>query len=357
MSANTILSAKHLIKRFPSAHGGSVHAVNDVSFDVYQGETLAIVGESGCGKSTLGRMLLRLHEPTSGDVIYQGQSLLQCNGRDMRRLRKDLQMIFQDPFASLNPRMTVYKTLAEPLRLHQALRGKALDTGVYELLQLVGLSAAHANSYPQEFSGGQRQRIAIARALASEPTLIVGDEPVSALDVSVQAQVINLMNDLKKQFGLTLILISHDLSVIEHMSDRVIVMYLGQIVEMGRTDEVFNNPRHPYTQALLSSIPHPVPGFKALKTLQGELPNPKNLPEGCYFRSRCKYAGVRCQQENPRVDKSITQTHKAACFQLADVPDFKPVQLDDYESQDYKYRRQLYQAFSQPTLEAESRES
>lgn len=348
-SNSVILSAKRLVKQFKSG-ADVVNAVNNVSFDVQQGETLAIVGESGCGKSTLGRMLLNLHAPTSGEVIYQGESLTGLSSPKMRSLRKELQMIFQDPFASLNPRMTVFKTLAEPLKIHQKLKGQALDKAVYELLELVGLARTHANSYPQEFSGGQRQRIAIARALASEPTLIVGDEPVSALDVSVQAQVINLMNELKAKFGLTLVLISHDLSVIEHMADRVIVMYLGQIVEMGTTDDVFNHPRHPYTQALLSSIPHPVPGSNQLKTLQGEIPNPKQLPEGCYFRSRCQYAGLRCEQEHPQVAKVTADEsqhcHQVACFQHKQVPEFQPIQLDELESEDYQTRRRLYQLYS-----------
>lgn len=347
--AQVILSAKRLIKQFKSGDE-IVNAVNDVSFEVIKGETLAIVGESGCGKSTLGRMLLRLHEPTSGDVAYNDESLLQLSSKQMRARRKDLQMILQDPFASLNPRMTVYKILAEPLKIHQKLSGKGLDRAVDELLELVGLASSHANSYPQEFSGGQRQRIAIARALASQPSLIIGDEPISALDVSVQAQVINLMNELKEKFGLTLVLISHDLSVIEHMADRVIVMYLGQIVEMGTTDEIFNNPRHPYTQALLSSIPHPVPGSNQLKILQGEIPNPKKLPQGCYFRSRCQYAGVRCEQEHPKVTSTTginaTSSHQVACFQQKQVPDFIPVQLDELESDQYQVRRRLYQYYS-----------
>lgn len=341
---SVILSAKNIVKQFRSGHD-IINAVNDVSFDVFQGETLAIVGESGCGKSTLGRVLLQLHPQTSGEVTYQGQNLSQLNQQQMRGLRKELQMIFQDPFASLNPRMTIYKALAEPLKIHQKLRGKALDEAVFELLDLVGLAASHADSYPAEFSGGQRQRIAIARALATKPTLIVGDEPVSALDVSVQAQVINLMNELKAKFGLTLILISHDLSVIEHMADRVIVMYLGQIVEMGTTDDVFNSPRHPYTQALLSSIPHPVPGSNQLKTLQGELPNPKNLPSGCYFHSRCQYAEAACQQARPAVEP-INGTHHVACFRQQHVPDFIPIQLDELESKDYQARRQIYQHYS-----------
>lgn len=348
-SNSVILSAKRLVKQFKSGNH-IVNAVNNVSFDVYQGETLAIVGESGCGKSTLGRMLLNLFQPSSGEVTYKNEVLSDLNTQQMRSFRKELQMIFQDPFASLNPRMTVYKTLAEPLKIHQKLKGKELDSAVYDLLELVGLASSHANSYPQEFSGGQRQRIAIARALATKPTLIVGDEPVSALDVSVQAQVINLLNELKAQFGLTLILISHDLSVIEHMADRVIVMYLGQIVEMGTTNEVFNHPRHPYTQALLSSIPHPVPGSNQLKTLQGEIPNPKNLPEGCYFRSRCPYAGLRCQQEQPQVDKieenSPSSSHQVACFQYKVVPEFTPVQLNELESEDYQSRRQIFQLYS-----------
>ncbi|MGR0278344.1 ABC transporter ATP-binding protein [Marinomonas dokdonensis] len=347
-----ILSAKHLVKTFSSG-GAVLHATNDVSFDVYAGETLAIVGESGCGKSTLGRMLLRLHEPTSGDVTYEGNSILNVNSAEMKALRKEMQMIFQDPFASLNPRMTVYKTLAESLKIHQKLKGENLRNAVFELLELVGLSTTHANSYPQEFSGGQRQRIAIARALASKPKLIVGDEPVSALDVSVQAQIINLLNDLKEKFGLTLILISHDLSVIKHMSNRVVVMYLGEIVEMGKTEDVFTNPKHPYTQALLSSIPHPVPTNKALSLLSGELPNPKKLPEGCYFRTRCKHAGIRCEQERPTLVQSLNdeqindnEPHQVACFMHKNIPAFVPLKFKENKSKGYQVRRKLYQMHS-----------
>lgn len=349
VSTKVVLSAKRLVKQFKSGND-VVNAVNNVSFDVFKGETLAIVGESGCGKSTLGRMLLNLHQPTSGEVKYQNEVLSNLNHKKMRELRKDLQMIFQDPFASLNPRMTVYKILAEPLKIHQGLKGKNLDNAVHELLELVGLADSHAHSYPQEFSGGQRQRIAIARALATKPTIIVGDEPVSALDVSVQAQVINLLNELKEKFGLTLILISHDLSVIEHMADRVIVMYLGQIVEVGTKEEVFNHPRHPYTQALLSSIPHPVPGSNQLKILQGEIPNPKKLPEGCYFRSRCQYVGLRCEQEHPQITKiygnDTRNNHQVACFHHKSVAKYISVQLDELESDDYQTRRHLYQIYS-----------
>jgi len=351
--SEVILSATNLVKTF-SQGTDVVHATNNVSFDVYKGETLAIVGESGCGKSTLGRMLLRLHEPTSGDVEYEGKSIIELSNSEMRGLRKDLQMIFQDPFASLNPRMTVYKTLAESLQIHQKSKGKELRESVYKLLELVGLSATHANSYPQEFSGGQRQRIAIARALACEPKLIIGDEPVSALDVSVQAQVINLLNDLKAEFGLTLVLISHDLSVIEHMADRVIVMYLGEIVEMGSTEEVFNRPSHPYTQALLASIPQPIPGSKQLKTLPGELPNPKNLPTGCYFRSRCQYASNRCAQESPSLVNLNGNTqvrgfrsHQVACFMHKEVPEFVAFKYTDNKTDGYRTRQKLFQFYSQ----------
>ena len=259
-----ILEARGLVKRFGGRRGlfeasPAVHAVNDVSLRIEQGETFAIVGESGCGKSTLGRLLLRLIEPTEGEVVYDGRTITGLSQREMRLLRRDLQIIFQDPFASLNPRMTVGQIIAEPIRLHRLARGKAVQRRVEELLAIVGLRAEYAERYPHEFSGGQRQRIGIARALAGEPKLIIGDEPVSALDVSIQAQVINLLEDLKERFGLTLVIVAHDLAVIRHMSDRVAVMYLGEIVELSPVDPLYERPLHPYTQALLSAIPAPDP--------------------------------------------------------------------------------------------------
>jgi oligopeptide/dipeptide ABC transporter ATP-binding protein len=303
-----ILEARGLFKRFGGRRGifessPTVHAVNDVSLKIRRGETFAIVGESGCGKSTLGRLLLRLIEPSEGDVLYEGQSITSLTSRDMRRLRRDLQIIFQDPFASLNPRMTVGDIIAEPIRLHGLARGAAVRGRVSELLGIVGLRPEYADRYPHEFSGGQRQRIGIARALAGEPKLIIGDEPVSALDVSIQAQVINLLEDLKERFGLTLVIVAHDLAVIRHMSDRVAVMYLGEIVEMSPVDPLYEKPLHPYTQALLRAIPTPDPKDRvAPQLLQGDVPNPTDLPSGCRFHTRCPHAQPRCAQEHPALE-------------------------------------------------------
>jgi oligopeptide/dipeptide ABC transporter ATP-binding protein len=300
-----ILEARGLVKRFGGRRGifdssPTVHAVNDVSLRIARGETFAIVGESGCGKSTLGRLLLRLIEASEGDVLYEGQSITALSQREMRRLRRDLQIIFQDPFASLNPRMTVGDIIAEPIRLHGLARGKAVQARVTELLGIVGLRAEYADRYPHEFSGGQRQRIGIARALAGEPKLIIGDEPVSALDVSIQAQVINLLEDLKDRFGLTLVIVAHDLAVIRHMSDRVAVMYLGEIVELSPVDPLYEQPLHPYTQALLGAIPRPDPKDRAApKLLQGDVPSPTDLPPGCRFHTRCPHARQLCQEIRP----------------------------------------------------------
>ena len=303
-----ILEARGLVKRFGGRRGifessPTVHAVNDVSLQIRRGETFAIVGESGCGKSTLGRLLLRLIEPSEGEVLYDGQPITSLPSRDMRRLRRDLQIIFQDPFASLNPRMTVGDIIAEPIRLHGLARGAGVRARVADLLGIVGLRPEYADRYPHEFSGGQRQRIGIARALAGEPKLIIGDEPVSALDVSIQAQVINLLEDLKERFGLTLVIVAHDLAVIRHMSDRVAVMYLGEIVELSPVDLLYERPLHPYTQALLRAIPTPDPRDRvAPQLLQGDVPNPTDLPSGCRFHTRCPYAQPRCAQEHPALE-------------------------------------------------------
>ena len=307
MTTEPLLSVSGLTKHFPVKRGivfqsavGTVRAVDGLTFDVAPGETLALVGESGCGKSTTGRLVLRLIEATEGTIRFAGRDVRGLSRGALRDLRRDMQIIFQDPYASLNPRLTVGETLAEPLRLHGLASGAALRRRIDELLGEVGLSAWHALRYPHEFSGGQRQRIGIARALASQPKLIVCDEPVSALDVSIQAQVINLMQDLKGKFGLSYIFIAHDLAVVRHISDRVAVMYLGKIVELAPKRSLFARPRHPYTQALLSAVPVPDPtAQRARIRLAGDVPSPLNPPKGCRFHTRCAHAQDRCRKEEP----------------------------------------------------------
>ncbi len=324
-----LLEVNNLVKHFPVHEGaifqkqiGAVKAVDDISFTVRAGETLALVGESGCGKSTTGRLVLRLLDPTSGSVRFEGRELSILPKSDMRAMRKRLQIVFQDPFASLNPRMTVGEILEEPLKVHGEGSGAERRQRVEQLLQLVGLSAWHAVRYPHEFSGGQRQRIGVARALALQPSLIVCDEPVSALDVSIQAQVVNLLRDLQQKFNLAYIFIAHDLAVVKHMADRVAVMYLGKIVEIADKRALFENPRHPYTRALFSAIPVPDPGVERHPVLlQGDVPSPMNPPAGCRFHTRCPYAQERCRKEEP-VLRPLGAGQAAACHFAETLPEF-----------------------------------
>lgn len=304
----TILSVENLKKHFPLKGGGFfsgpeawVKAVDEVSFTLKKGETLGLVGESGCGKSTLGKTLIRLYEPTAGRILFNGQDFCQLKGRELKSARKKIQMIFQDPYSSLDPRMTIAQILMQPFEIHGLLSKQERINKVKELLELVGLKAAYMNRYPHEFSGGQKQRISIARAIALEPELIIADEPVSALDVSIQAQILNLLKELQERLGLTYIFISHDLKVIEHFCDRVAVMYLGRMVEMGQADALYEQPLHPYTEALFSAIPMVGQGKKQMKkALKGEVPSPIHPPSGCYFHPRCeKIIKGRCDQNYP----------------------------------------------------------
>ena len=316
-----LLKVRNLVKHFP-IHGGllrrevaRVHAVDGVSFDLQPGETLGVVGESGCGKSTMGRCLLRLIEPTAGEVWFEGRNVTALGAEELRALARDMQIIFQDPYASLNPRMTVGSIIGEALTIHKLAPTKEAYTArIVELLETVGLNADHMRRYPHEFSGGQRQRIGIARALAVSPKLIVCDEAVSALDVSIQAQVINLLEDLQAKFHLTYIFIAHDLSVVEHTSDRVAVMYLGRIVELATSRELYTNPLHPYTEALLSAVPIPDPSVRRKRIpLQGDVPSPINPPQGCHFHTRCPIAQhPRCSTERPEL-RQTSEGHWVSC--------------------------------------------
>ncbi len=318
-SAQPLLRVRGLKKHFPlakswfSRKNEYVRAVDGLDFDVMPGETLGIVGESGCGKSTAGQMIVQLLEPTEGQVIFDGTDLASLSGEQVRRARRDLQLVFQDPYSSLNPRMTVYDLIAEPLIVHGLASGKALKAEVMSLLEAVGLGPQHADRYPHEFSGGQRQRIGIARALALKPKMIVCDEPVSALDVSIQAQVLNLLKDLQEQFDLTYIFIAHGLPSVKHISDRIAVMYLGKIVEIGSREELFASPKHPYTEALLDAVPVPDPRLRRKREpLPGELPSPVNPPSGCAFHPRCPYAQDICKQQTPALERKA-DGQSAAC--------------------------------------------
>ncbi len=322
----------NVVKHFVTKHSllGSpteiVRAVDGVSFDLKPGETLAIVGESGCGKSTVGRLVLRLIEASSGEIVFEGRDVAKFTAQELDRFRASAQLVFQDPYGSLNPRMTVGATLDEPLMLHTKMSAADRRARVGELLTIVGLRAEHAQRYPHEFSGGQRQRIAIARALAVEPRLIVCDEPVSALDVSIRAQVLNLLKDLQQRLGLAYIFISHDLAVVKHVADRVAVMYLGRIVETAATAELFASPRHPYTQALLSAIPLPDPGSpRTRRLLQGDPPSPINPPPGCHLSPRCSFAGAECASLPPALEGEAK--HRVACHhwrRITGEPQTKP---------------------------------
>jgi peptide/nickel transport system ATP-binding protein len=341
-SDGVLLEVKHLRKFFPVRKGvlrrvvAQVQAVDDVDMYIKHGETLGLVGESGCGKTTAGRTILRLIEPTSGEILFRSKKLAakgeeykvvdiaKASRRTLKTLRRDMQIIFQDPYSSLNPRMTVGSIVGEPLLVHGVSRGAERENRVRELLGAVGLKPDHMKRYPHEFSGGQRQRIGIARALALDPQLIVADEPVSALDVSIQAQVLNLLEDLQKEFGLTYLFIAHDLSVVRHISDRVAVMYLGKIAELAKTEELFTAPKHPYTEALMSAVPVPDPDYTVERILlEGDVPSPVNPPSGCYFHPRCRYVKGICSKEAPAY-RDIGGEHFATCH-LADLLVLQPV--------------------------------
>ena len=321
MEGNELLRVNHLKKYFQTPYG-TLSAVDDVTFGINKRETLGVVGESGCGKSTLGRCILRLHEPTAGEVVFEGKNILACDKKEMKSLRSKMQIIFQDPYASLNPRMTVSQAIAAPLIIqgvYSAKEKEKIQKKVAEMMDVVGLASRLVNSYPHELDGGRRQRIGIARALSLDPKFIVCDEPVSALDVSIQAQVLNLMQDLQQQMGLTYLFITHNLSVVKHLSNQIVVMYLGQLVEKASPDQLFHNPCHPYTQALLSAIPIPDPDIPMRRmVLKGELTSPINVGPGCRFAKRCNYAKPECNEASPEMVE-VEPGHVVACHMAGAV--------------------------------------
>ncbi len=317
---NVLVSLQSLSKNF-KVRGGTLKAVNNVSFDIHKGETVGLVGESGCGKSTLGRVVMGVYQPSAGKIIYDGQELRVHSAKDRFNYAKKAQMVFQDPYASLNPRMTVGSIIAEGMEIHGMYDAAGRKKRVEELLEIVGLSKEHANRFPHEFSGGQRQRIGIARALAIEPEFLVCDEPISALDVSIQSQIINLLIDLQKKMGLTYLFIAHDLDIVRYISDRIVVMYLGNIVEIGESNEVYSKALHPYSKALLSAVPIPDPDLEKQKKriiLEGDVPSPINLPAGCPFVDRCRYAKEKCRQEKPEL-KEAAPGHMVACHYVDEI--------------------------------------
>lgn len=328
VAADTLVDVRNLKMYFPVRRGlliertvGHVHAVDDISFQVKRGETLGLVGESGCGKSTTGRAIVRLYDPTAGEVYFKGVDLTRLNGKQLRHARREMQMIFQDPFASLDPRMTVGGIISEPLEIHNLATRKEREEKVREMLRIVGLNPYFANRYPHEFSGGQRQRIGVARALVLEPEFIVCDEPISALDVSIQAQLINLLEDLQEQYNLTYLFIAHDLAVVRHISDRVAVMYLGKLVEVADRNELYELPLHPYTRSLLSAVPVPDPVIEKRRSriiLHGDVPSPVNPPSGCRFHTRCPFARADCSESEPPLDE-VRPGHWVACFYWKEI--------------------------------------